>query len=59
MFVRIGRLQVEFAGLDLFICMPGIGELASNAVTRWCWTPWAEVVALRDRHSKKLAQPMR
>jgi hypothetical protein len=38
------RFEFEVLGLDLFIRIPGLGELVSNAITPWCWTPWSEVM---------------
>lgn len=38
------RFEFELIGLDLFLRIPGFGELASNAITPWCWVPWSEIV---------------
>ncbi|HRK42219.1 MAG TPA: hypothetical protein PLH11_04170 [Gemmobacter sp.] len=36
-------LIFELIGLDLFLRLPFIGEVACNSVTPWCFSPWSKV----------------
>ena len=40
-----------FPWVSLFLKAPGFGEVAVNAIDRWCWTSWREVKELHRKWS--------